>query len=76
MRSNDARLQPLFEPSRAFTDQPYNGGKHLLEAVMNYWRDTLVDRPEPDDGTAYMAGWTISGIAVLATIVTVWVLGI
>jgi hypothetical protein len=43
---------------------------------MNHWRDTLVDRPEPDDGTAYVTGWTISGIAVLATIVTVWVLGI
>jgi hypothetical protein len=43
---------------------------------MNHWRDTLVDRPAPDNGAAYMAGWTISGIAVLATIVTVWVLGI
>ncbi|HLG84975.1 MAG TPA: hypothetical protein VKY22_28555 [Bradyrhizobium sp.] len=43
---------------------------------MNHWRDTLVDRTEPDDGAAYVAGWTISGIAVLATIVTVWVLGI
>jgi hypothetical protein len=43
---------------------------------MNHWRDTMVDRPESDDGTAYVTGWTISGIAVLATIVTVWVLGI
>ena len=43
---------------------------------MSDWRDTMVDRPEPDDSAAYVAGWTISGIAVLATIVTVWVLGI
>jgi len=43
---------------------------------MNHWRDTIVDRPELNDGAAYLAGWTISGIAVLATIVTVWVLGI
>jgi hypothetical protein len=50
-------------------------GKNALEAVMNHWRDTMVDRPEPD-GAAYVTGWTISGIAVLATIVTVWVLGI
>ncbi len=42
---------------------------------MNHWRDTMVDRPE-SDGAAYVTGWTISGIAVLATIVTVWVLGI
>jgi hypothetical protein len=42
---------------------------------MNHWRDTMVDRPEPDD-TAYLAGWTISGIAVIATIITVWVFGI
>jgi hypothetical protein len=42
---------------------------------MNHWRDTMVDRPA-SDGAAYVTGWTISGIAVLATIVTVWVLGI
>jgi hypothetical protein len=43
---------------------------------MSHWHDTMVDRPQPDDSTAYVAGWTISGIAVLAAIVTVWVLGI
>jgi hypothetical protein len=69
-------LQPLFEPSDVVADQTDKGGENLLEAVMSDWRDTMVDRPEPDDGAAYVAGWTISGIAVLATIVTVWVLGI
>jgi hypothetical protein len=49
--------------------------KKFLEAVMSDWRDSMVDRPEPDDG-AYLTGWTISGIAVIATIITVWVLGI
>ena len=42
------------------------------EAVMNHWRDTMV---EPD-GVAYVTGWTISGLAVIATIVAVWVFGI
>jgi hypothetical protein len=35
----------------------------------------MVDRPE-DDEAAYVTGWTISGLAVLGTIVTVWMLGI
>jgi hypothetical protein len=42
---------------------------------MNHWQDTMVDRPK-SDGAAYLAGWTVSGIAVIATIVAVWVLGI
>jgi hypothetical protein len=42
---------------------------------MNHWRDTMVDQPQPD-GTAYITGWTISGLAVIATIVLVWILGI
>jgi hypothetical protein len=42
---------------------------------MSDWRDTMVDRPQDDDN-AYMAGWTISGLAVLGAIVTVWVFGI
>jgi len=42
---------------------------------MTDWNDTLVDRPQPD-GSAYATGWTISGLAVLGTIVAVWVLGI
>jgi hypothetical protein len=42
---------------------------------MSQWRDSMVDRPETD-GAAYLTGWTISGVAVLGTIVAVWALGI
>jgi hypothetical protein len=42
---------------------------------MSEWRDTMVDHPQDDD-TAYLTGWTISGLAVLGAIVTVWVFGI
>jgi len=43
---------------------------------MNHqWHDTMVDRPE-GHGPAYLTGWTISGLAVIATIIAVWVLGI
>ncbi|HXL13744.1 MAG TPA: hypothetical protein VN941_07275 [Bradyrhizobium sp.] len=42
---------------------------------MTDWHDKMVDRPETD-GAVYAAGWTISGLAVLGTIVAVWVLGI
>jgi hypothetical protein len=42
---------------------------------MTRWQDTMVDRPETDE-SAYMTGWTISGLAVLGTIVAVWILGI
>ncbi len=42
---------------------------------MSRWRDNMVDRPDDGD-SAYVAGWTISGLAVLGAIVTVWVLGI
>jgi hypothetical protein len=54
---------------------------HLREAVqqeagMNHqWHDTMVDRPDAN-GPAYMTGWTISGLAVIGTILAVWVLGI
>jgi len=47
----------------------------LREARMTDWRDEMVDRPQTD-GAAYMTGWTISGLAVLGTIIAVWVLGI
>jgi hypothetical protein len=43
---------------------------------MSQWHDSMVDRPENDDDGFYVAGWTISGLAVLGTIVAVWVLGI
>ena len=48
---------------------------HLKEAVMTHWQDRMVDRPEPDYA-AYATGWTISGLAILATILAVWILGI
>lgn len=40
-----------------------------------HWHDQMVDQPDMEDG-AYVTGWTISGIAVLGTIVAVWLLGI
>jgi len=42
---------------------------------MSQWRDTMVDRSETHD-PGYITGWTISGLAVLGAIVTVWMLGI
>jgi len=42
---------------------------------MSPWHDTMVDRPK-SDGAAYVAGWTVSGIFVLGTVIAVWVLGI
>jgi hypothetical protein len=45
------------------------------EAIMSQWHDNMVDQPNDDD-TAYMTGWTISGLAVLGAIITVWVFGI
>ena len=35
---------------------------------MSHWHDTMVDRPE-NDGAVYVTGWTISGLAVLGTVV-------
>jgi hypothetical protein len=43
---------------------------------MSQWHDNMVDQPNDDDDTAYMTGWTISGLAVLGAIVAVWVFGI
>jgi hypothetical protein len=42
---------------------------------MTHWRDTMVDQPE-SNGAIYLTGWTISGLAVIATIVVVWLLGV
>jgi hypothetical protein len=69
------RLSALFEPPQGVARLNLQERKTLSEAVMNHWRDTMVDRPEPD-GAAYLAGWTVAGVAVIATIVAVWVLGI
>lgn len=46
-----------------------------MEAIMTDWHDTMVDQPETDSA-GYVTGWTISGLALLGTIVAVWVLGI
>jgi len=43
--------------------------------LQQHWHDEMVGQPSPDDG-ADMTGWTISGVAVLGTIVAVWLLGI
>jgi hypothetical protein len=45
------------------------------KATMSHWHDTTVDRPETD-GAVYAMGWTIRGLAVLGTIVAVWILDI
>ncbi len=42
---------------------------------MSKWHDTMVEQPNDNDA-AYMTGWTISGLAVLGAIVTVWMFGI
>jgi hypothetical protein len=41
---------------------------------MTEWRDQMVEQPVDDGG--YAVGWTVSGLAVLGTIVAVWVFGI
>ena len=48
---------------------------NLSEAAMTHWRNTMVDKPETK-GAVYVAGWTISGLAVLAAVVAVWLFGI
>jgi hypothetical protein len=42
---------------------------------MTHWHDAMVDRPDTNE-PGYVTGWTISGLAVLGTIVAVWLLGI
>ena len=44
------------------------------------WRDAMI-RPEPtyatqEDEASYAAGWTISGLATLGTIIAVWMFAI
>jgi hypothetical protein len=46
-----------------------------------HWRsaatvDTEIMRGTDEDNVLYATGWTISGLATLATIVAVWVFGI
>jgi len=67
-------VEPL-SPRQRLNDR--RGGLEVrfsTEAEMTDWRDSMVDRPETDSA-AYAAGWTVSGLAVLGTIVAVWLLG-
>jgi hypothetical protein len=72
-RFRTAQLSGRFEPYGGDRDLPER--RNLQEAVMNHWHDTMVDRPERD-GASYATGWTISGLAVLGTIIAVWAFGI
>ena len=65
----------LFEPLASANDLLTRGSVNPEETAMGQWRDSMVDRPETD-GTAYLTGWTVSGVVVLAAIVAVWALGI
>lgn len=67
-----AAASSWFEPAAPGRDSIE---RHTLEVVMTRWHDTMVDQPETD-GATYLTGWTVSGLAVLGTIVAVWALGI
>jgi hypothetical protein len=43
---------------------------------MAHWRATAPADIQHDDDVGYYGGWTISGLAVLATVAAVWVLGL
>ena len=72
-RPGGTNLRTGFEPLAVAKD--LSGRGSLQEALMSHWHDTMVDHPEAD-GAVYATGWTISGLAVLGTIVAVWLLGI
>ena len=63
------------EPLASANDLLTRGSVNPEETAMGQWRDSMVDRPETD-GAAYLTGWTISGAAVLGTVLAVWLLGI
>jgi hypothetical protein len=50
------------------------------KAIMSHWRQATgradIMRGTGEDDAAYITGWSISGLAVLGVIVTVWVFGI
>jgi hypothetical protein len=54
-------------------DSPAAG--KLKERIMTHWHDAMVDRPDTNE-PGYVTGWSISGLAVLGTIVAVWLLGL
>jgi hypothetical protein len=47
---------------------------------MSHWREgtagTDAMRGTGEDAAAYMAGWTISGLATLGTILAVWIFAV
>ena len=65
----------LFHVNLGPLAQTYPPEAKTQEAFMTHWHDTMVDRPETD-GAVYATGWTISGLAVLGTVIAVWLLGI
>jgi hypothetical protein len=54
-------------------------GRALRSGAMQ-WRSATTDadamRGADDNEISYATGWTISGLATLCTIVTIWLLGI
>jgi hypothetical protein len=70
--------QKRFQQKRAPRDCPVGAEikEDFQEAKMTRWHDTMVDQPESDHDAGYAAGWTISGLAMLGAIVTVWVFAI
>jgi hypothetical protein len=63
------------EPLASANDLLTRGSMNPEEIAVSQWRDNMVDRPETD-AAAYLTGWTVSGVAVLAAIAAVWALGI
>jgi hypothetical protein len=52
----------------------------IQEAIMSHWRDSTfradIIRGTGEDEAAYVAGWTISGLATLGTILAVWIFAV
>jgi hypothetical protein len=50
------------------------------EAIMSHWRESTfradLMRGTGEDEAAYVAGWTISGLATLGTILAVWIFAV
>jgi len=53
--------------------------QRLRRMIMD-WRNEMIRVPPPavtrEEETAYAAGWTISGLATLGTIIAVWLFAI
>lgn len=64
-------------PPHLTTQRP--GDETGWETMMSHWREATgrfdAMRGTGEDEAAYVAGWSISGLAVLGVIVTVWILG-